>query len=368
MAKEKIGSSDRNERGKLLKEVVFPVGDTKLNLPDGYRSFIKEIKQQIINTRLQTVIAANTTMIILYWQIGNAILQRQQNEGWGTKAIDHMAYDLKNAFPEMGGFSPRNLKYMRKFAEAWTDFSIVQRTVALISWRSNITLLDKLKEPDIRLWYAQKTIENGFGKDILAIQIDSQLHKRQGASINNFTASLPPIQSDMTTQIFKDPYLFNFLGTAEPRLEAELEQKLIDHIQKFLLELGQGFAFVGRQVLLELGGSDFYIDLLFYHLKLRCFVVVELKSGEFDPGHVSKLNMYLNVVNDTLKHKDDAPSIGLLLVKSKNKLVVEYALSGFTNPIGVANWQQDIIKSLPEDLKSSLPSIEEIEKELEDEG
>ena len=224
---------------------------------------------------MQTVIAANTTMIILYWQIGNAILQRQQNEGWGTKVIDHMSYDLKNAFPEMGGFSPRNLKYMRKFAEAWTDFTIVQRTVALISWRSNITLLDKLKDSGLRLWYAQKTIENGFGKDMLAIQIDSGLHKRQGAAINNFTASLPPIQSDMTTQIFKDPYLFNFLGTPETRLEAELEQKLIDHIQKFLLELGQGFAFVGRQVLLELVGSDFYLDLLFYHLKLRCFVVVD---------------------------------------------------------------------------------------------
>ena len=368
MAKEKIGSSDRNERGKQMKEVVFPVGDSKLNLPNGYLSFIKEIKHQIINTRLQTVIAANTTMIILYWKIGNAILQRQQSEGWGTKVIDHMSYDLKNTFPEMGGFSPRNLKYMRKFAEAWTDFTIVQRTVALISWRSNITLLDKLKDPVLRLWYAEKTIENGFGKDMLAIQIDNGLHKRQGAAINNFTASLPPIQSDMTTQIFKDPYLFNFLGTAEPRLEAELEQKLIDHIQKFLLELGQGFAFVGRQVLLELGDSDFYIDLLFYHLKLRCFVVVELKSGEFDPGHVSKLNMYLNVVNDTLKHKDDNATIGLLLVKSKNKLVVEYSLSGLTNPIGVANWQQDIIKSLPEDLKNSLPSIEEIEKELEDEG
>ena len=368
MAKVKSDSADRNQRGKKLREVVFPVADTKLNLPEGYLSFIKEIKEQIVKTRLQTVITANTSMIILYWQIGNAILQRQQNEGWGTKVIDHMSYDLKHAFPEMSGFSPRNLKYMRKFAEAWTDFTIVQRTVALIAWRSNITLLDKLKDPSLRLWYAQKTIENGFGKDMLAMQIDSQLHKRQGAAINNFNASLPPIQSDLTTQIFKDPYLFNFLGTAAPRLEAELEQKLIDHIQKFLLELGQGFAFVGRQVLLELGDTDFYLDLLFYHLKLRCFVVVELKSGEFDPGHVSKLNMYLNVVNDTLKHKDDNSTIGLLLVKSKNKLVVEYSLSGLTNPIGVANWQQDIIQSLPENLKGSLPSIEEIEKELENEN
>ena len=202
-----------------------------------------------------------------------------------------MSYDLKDAFPEMSGFSPRNLKYIRKFAEAWTDFTIVQRTVALIAWRSNIILLDKLKDPSIRLWYAPKTIENCFGKDMLAIQIDSQLHKRQGASINNFNVSLPPIQSDLTTQIFKDSYLFNFLGTTASRLEAELEQKLIDHIQKFLLEFGQGFAFVGRQVLLTLGDTDFYLDLLFYHLKLRCFVVVELISVEFDPGQVSKLNM-----------------------------------------------------------------------------
>ena len=175
---------------------------------------------------------------------------------------------------------------------------------------------------------------------------------------------MPPAESDFANQIFKDSYVFDFLGTADPRKEAELEQKLIDHIQKFLLELGQGFAFVGRQVHLELGGSDFYIDLLFYHLKLRCYVVVELKAGEFDPGYISKLNMYLNVANDVLRHADDKPSIGLLLVKSKNKLVVEYSLAGFGNPIGVANWQRDIQKSLPENLKASLPTIEEIEKEL----
>jgi len=254
---------------------------------------------------------------------------------------------------------------MRKFAEAWRESEIVQRTVALIPWRSNITLLDKLTDPALRLYYAQKTIEHGFGKDMLVLQIETRLHQREGASINNFSISLPPIQSDLTAQIFKDPYIFDFLGTADPRLEAELEQKLIDHIQKFLLELGQGFAFVGRQVHLELGGDDFYVDLLFYHLKLRCYVVVELKAGEFEPGYVSKLNMYLNVVNDTLSHSSDNPSIGLLLVKSKNKLVAEYTLSGFTNPIGVANWEREIIKSLPDNLKTSLPSIEEIEKELE---
>jgi predicted nuclease of restriction endonuclease-like (RecB) superfamily len=278
-----------------------------------------------------------------------------------------MSYDLKTEFPDMNGFSPRNLKYMRKFAEAWSDFEIVQRTVAQIPWRSNITLLDKLKDSEQRLWYAQKTVENGFGKDMLIFQIETKLHERQGMAIQNFGESLPPSDSDFANQIFKDPYVFDFLGTADPRKEAELEQKLIDHVQKFLLELGQGFAFVGRQVHLELGDKDFYVDLLFYHLKLRCYVVVELKAGEFDPSYISKLNIYLNVVNDVLRHTDDKPSIGLLLVKSKNKLVVEYSLTGFNNPIGVANWERDVQKSFPENLKSSLPSIDEIEQELANE-
>lgn len=357
----------RKQRGAAKDQVVFPLADTKLEMPESYPGFINEIKERVVRTRLETIVAANSAMILMYWEIGNAILQRQKNEGWGTKVIDRMSYDLKNAFPDIQGFSPRNLKYMRKFAEAWPDIAIVQRTVALIPWRSNITLLDKLTEPELRLWYAQKTIENGFGKDMLVFQIESQLHKRQGAALQNFEAALPPHQSDMANQIFKDPYVFDFLGTADPRKEAELEQKLIDHIQKFLLELGQGFSFVGRQVHLELGGDDFYLDLLFYHLKLRCYVVVELKAGKFDAGYVSKLNMYLNVVNDTLRHPDDKPSIGLLLVKNKNKLVVEYALNGYTNPIGVANWESEIMKSLPEKIKASLPSIEEIENELKDE-
>lgn len=366
MAKQPENRS-RKQRGQEKDQVVFPVPDTLLEMPDSYLGFIKEIRERIVKTRLETVVAANSAMILLYWEIGNAILQRQKNEGWGAKVIDRMSYDLKTAFSDMQGFSPRNLKYMRKFAEAWPDLEIVQRSVALIPWRSNITLLDKLTDPALRLWYAQKTIENGFGKDMLVFQIESQLHKRQGAALQNFDLSLPPSQSDMANQIFKDPYVFDFLGTADPRKEAELEQKLIDHIQKFLLELGQGFSFVGRQVHLELGGDDFYLDLLFYHLKLRCFIVVELKAGKFDAGYVSKLNMYLNVVNDTLRHPDDKPSIGLLLVKNKNKLVVEYALNGYTNPIGVANWESEIAKSLPDKIKASLPTIEEIENELKDE-
>ena len=362
-----IKRMERKQRGSEKDQVVFPVPETIMNMPEGYGPFIKAIKEKIAAQRIKTVISANVSMILLYWEIGNSILLRQNNEGWGTKVIDRMAYDLKQAFPEMHGFSPRNLKYMRKFAREWPDVEIVQRTVAQIPWRSNITLLDKLKEPETRLWYARKTIEHGFGKDMLVFQIETMLHKRQGNAMNNFDHALPPADSDLTAQVFKDPYIFDFLGTADPRKEAELEQKLIDHIQKFLLELGQGFAFVGRQVHLELGGSDFYLDLLFYHLKLRCYVVVELKNSEFEPGFVSKLNMYQNVVNDVLRHSDDKPTIGLLLVKTKNKTVVEYSLSGYKNPIGVANWEREICTSLPENLKSSLPSVEEIEKELDNE-
>lgn len=276
-----------------------------------------------------------------------------------------MAKDIKEAFPDMSGFSPRNIKYMRKFAECWPDFEIVQQIVARIPWRSNISLMDKLADEESRIWYAQKAIENGWSKTILDMQIQSELIERTGKSINNFPVALPPADSDMANQIFKDPYLFDFLGTDMPRREVEIERKLTEHIQNFLLELGQGFAFVGRQVHLEVGGDDFYIDLLFYHLKLRCYVVIELKACDFEPGFISQLNMYQNVVDDILRHPSDNQTIGLLLVKGKNQTVVEYSLAGYKNPIGVAEWKNKMVKALPEELKSSLPSIEEIEKELE---
>ena len=276
-----------------------------------------------------------------------------------------MAKDLKDAFPEMSGFSPRNIKYMRKFAECWPDFQIVQQVVAQIPWRTNRILLDKLDTEKSRIWYAYKTIENGWSSNMLELQIHSGLMERSGRSTNNFPVALPPADSDMVNQVFKDPYLFDFLGTDMPRREVEIERQLTEHIQSFLLGLGQGFAFVGRQVHLEVGGDDFYIDLLFYHLKLRCYVVIELKACDFEPGFISQLNMYQNVVNDILCHPDDKPTIGLLLVKGKNETVVEYSLAGYQNPIGVAEWKNQIAKALPEELRSSLPSIEEIEKELE---
>ena len=365
LKKEIEATEIRKSRGTAKPDVIMPAPVTLVEMPEDYTALLAIIKERIAHERIKALFSANTAMMLMYWDIGRSILERQQNAGWGAKVVDRLSHDLKKAFPEMTGFSPRNLKYMRKFAAAWPDRTIVQRTVAQLPWRSNLTLLDKLNDPEIRLWYAQKALELGMGKDMLAIQIETRLHERQGKTINNFSVALPPADSDMTTQVFKDPYIFDFLGTADPRREAELEQKLIDHIQQFLLELGQGFAFVGRQVPLEIGTSDFFLDLLFYHLQLRCYVVIELKAGKFEPEHVSQLNMYLNAVDDLLRHADDKPSIGLLLVKDKNQTVVEYSLAGYTKPIGVAQWERHITQSLPDDLKSSLPSVEEIEAELE---
>ena len=355
----------RKRMGKDKGGVIFPVAPNLSEMSDSYLDFIEEVKKEIQKQRISVVLNANSSMICLYWNIGRAILQKQEEEGWGSKVIDRMAKDLKEAFPDMSGFSPRNIKYMRKFAECWPDFEIVQQVVAQIPWRTNRMLLDKLNTQEERLWYAHKTIENGWSSNVLELQIQNRLMERAGKSVNNFPVALPPVDSYMADQIFKDPYLFDFLGTDIPRREVEIERQLTEHIQNFLLELGQGFAFVGRQVHLEVGGDDFYIDLLFYHLKLRCYVVIELKACDFEPGFISQLNMYQNVVNDILRHPDDKPTIGLLLVKGKNQTVVEYSLAGYQNPIGVAEWKNQMVQALPEELKSSLPSIEEIEKELE---
>lgn len=356
---------NRKRRGKDKNGVIFPVAPNLSEMSDSYLEFIEEVKKEIQKQRISVVLNANSSMICLYWNIGRAILQKQEEEGWGAKVIDRMAKDLKDAFPDMSGFSPRNIKYMRKFAECWPDFEIVQQVVAQIPWRTNMKLMDKLSTQEERLWYAHQTIENGWSSNVLDFQIQSRLLERTGKSVNNFPVALPPADSDMADQIFKDPYLFDFLGTDMPRREVEIERKLTEHIQNFLLELGQGFAFVGRQVHLEVGGDDFYIDLLFYHLNLRCYVVVELKACDFEPGFISQLNMYQNVVNDVLRHPEDKPTIGLLLVKGKNQTVVEYSLAGYQNPIGVAEWRNQMVQALPEELKSSLPSIEDIEKELE---
>ncbi|MCP4721514.1 MAG: DUF1016 domain-containing protein [Desulfobacteraceae bacterium] len=343
----------------------MPVPAPGNQMPANYTLFLENLKTRIQQERLKAVFSANAALILMYWDIGSLILEKQQDEGWGAKVIDRLSHDLKKAFPQMGGFSPRNLKYMRKFAASWPDKKFVQEALAQITWYHNLALLEKLKSPELRLWYAQKAFENGWSRNILVSQIKSRLHERVGKTTNNFETALLPADSDMTDQIFKDPYVFDFLGTDEPRREAELEQKLMDHLEKFLLELGQGFAFVGRQVHMEVGEEDCYIDLLFYHLKLRCYVVVELKAGKFKAGYISQLNMYMNIVDDLLRHPDDKKTIGLLLVKEKNQTLAKYALEGYTNPIGVAKWEKQITDSLPDELKSSLPTIEEIEHELD---
>ena len=357
-------SSERKSIGRSRKEVSFPSPAGKSELPADYAALLGEIKDRIRSERLQVVLAANAAAILLYWDIGKTILERQEKEGWGAKVIDRLSHDLRDAFPAMRGFSPRNLKYMRTFAAAWPDRQIVQQVAAQIPWFHNCVLLDKVRDHQTRLWYAQKAHEYGWSRNVLVTQIESGLYARQGKALTNFSTALPPADSEMAVQVFKDPYLFDFLGTAAPRTERELEQVLVDHIQRFLLEMGAGFAFVGKQVLLEVGDRDFYADLLFYHLKLRCYVVVELKAVPFDPAFVGQLNLYLSAVDDLMRHPDDKPTIGLLLCKSKNRFVVEYALRGFEKPIGVAQWETTLVNSLPDDLKGSLPTIEEIEAEL----
>ncbi len=357
----------RISRGSRKPQASFPVAGKPLDLPTDYQTTLSDLKKRIAHERLRVTLSANAAMVLLYWDIGMIILERQDRQGWGARIIDRLSEDLKQAFPEMNGFSPRNLKYMRKFASEWPVREIVQRTVAQIPWRSNLALLDKLADAKTRLWYIDKTIQNGWSKDILTLQIETRLHERQGRATNNFARTLPPSDSDMAAQVFKDPYLFDFLGTADIRKEREIEQALVDHVQQFLLELGAGFAFVGRQVLLEVGDRDFRLDLLFYHLKLRCYVVIELKAIPFDPGFTGTLNLYLSAIDDLMRHKDDKPTIGLLLCKSKNNLVIEYALDGYRRPMGVAQWETQLTRSLPDDLRGSLPSIEEIEAEFREE-
>jgi predicted nuclease of restriction endonuclease-like (RecB) superfamily len=364
--KRKTGSKPegRNALGRWREEALFPAAPPLAGLPGDYAQALSEIKRRIQQERLRVVLAANSAMVLLYWDIGWMILERQDRAGWGAKVIDRLAKDLRDAFPDMKGFSPRNLKYMRAFAAAWPNRAIVQEPLAQITWYHNIALLEKLTGSQERLWYARKVLEYGWSHNILVLQIQSRAHERQGRAITNFPATLPPAESDMAGQVFKDPYLFDFLGTADPRREREVEEALVNHIQRFLLELGSGFAFVGRQVLLEVGDQDFYLDLLFYHLKLRCYVVIELKAVPFDPAFVGQLNLYLSAADDLLRQPDDKPTIGLLLCRSKNRLVVEYALRDLKKPIGVAKWETRIVKSLPKEFKGILPTVEEIEAEL----
>lgn len=330
--------------------------------PAGYDELLRDIKQRIRTAQVKASLAVNRELVLLYWSIGRDILERQAKLGWGAKVIEGLAADLHRAFPSIKGLSRTNLLYMRAFAEAWPDEEIVQQLAGQLPWFHNCVLLDKVKDAEERRWYIQAATQNGWSRNVLVMQIESGLYHRAGKAVTNFKARLPAADSDLAQQIVKDPYNFDFLTLADAARERELETGLLAHLERFLLELGSGFAFVGRQVPLEVGGEDFWIDLLFYHLKLRCYVVVDLKMTPFKPEYSGKMNFYLAAVDDLLRHPDDKPSIGLILCQGKNRLVAEYALRGTTAPMGVAEFM--LMEKLPEQLRGTLPTIEEIEAEL----
>jgi predicted nuclease of restriction endonuclease-like (RecB) superfamily len=331
-------------------------------VPEGYTEWLAELKSRIHAAQQRAALAVNHELVALYWQIGTDILTRQAKQGWGAKVVDRLAADLRAAFPTMKGFSPRNLKYMRAFAEAWPHGQFVQQPVAQLPWGHNLVLLERLRTQADRQWYAAKAVEHNWSRNILGIQIETRLLERDGKAITNFQVSLPKPQSDLAHESLKDPYRFDFLGLADEAQEREIENALVKNVTDFLLELGAGFAFVGRQVLLDVGGDEFFIDLLFYHLKLRCYVVIELKAGKFKPEHLGQLGFYLTAVDAQVKHPSDGPTIGLLLCKSKNKVVAEYALRDNTQPLGIAEFK--LLETLPFNMQTSLPSIEQIEREL----
>lgn len=329
----------------------------------GYDDFLRGLKSRIHSAQTRAALAVNRELVLLYWQIGRDILARQERERWGAKIIERLAADLRAEFPEMQGLSRANLMYMRSFAAAWDSEEIVQQLVGQIPWGQNITIITKLKTRSDREWYARKVIEHGWSRTVLVHQIDSGLIRRQGKAVTNFQSTLPAPHSDLANEILKDPYNFDFLTVGEEAHERDIEQELVKHITKFLLELGTGFSFVGKQYHLEVGEEDFYIDLLFYHLKLRCYVVIELKATTFKPEHTGKLNFYLSAVDAQLRHETDNPSIGLILCKdNKNRLVAEYALKDISKPVGISEYQ--LMAAIPENMKGSLPTIEELEAEL----
>lgn len=340
--------------------------DMQLHKDKNYQSWLIELKQAFSQRRMQAVIKANQELLEFYWQLGGQMIARQQHSSWGEGFITQLSKDLSKAFPEVKGFSERNLKYIRQWVQFWQkDKAIGQQLVAQLTalpWGHNIVLISKCHNQQEAQFYLAQAQAHGWSRSILTHQMESQLWQRQGKAVSNFAHTLPPVQSDLAKQSLKDPYVFDFLSLTEAVQERELEQALVKHITDFLLELGAGFAYVGKQVQLSVGGQDFYLDLLFYHLKLRCYVVIELKATDFTPEHAGKLSFYLTAVDRQIKTEQDNPTIGLLLCKTKNKVVAEYALSDINKPIGVSEYQ--LTHALPDNLKSSLPSIEDIEQEL----
>jgi len=336
-------------------------------IPSDYPDFLSDIKQRIQAAQTRAALSLSREVVWLYWQVGSEIASRFAQHGWGAKIVDRLASDLKAAFPGVEGFSPRNLRYMRTFAEAYPDPAILQQLLQdlTLPWGHWVRLLDKVKDADRRTWYIRAAHEHGWSRAILEHQIESDLYGRQGQAVTNFARTLPPPQSDLARQVLKDPYNFDFLTLGDDAQERHLEQGLVAHIREFLLELGAGFSFVGSQYPLTVGDQDFVVDLLFYHLKLRCFVVVDLKMRAFEPEFAGKMNFYLSAVDDLLRHETDAPTVGIILCKTKNDVVAEYALRDLNKPIGVAAHLTALTRSLPDALASSLPTIAELEAEAQ---
>jgi predicted nuclease of restriction endonuclease-like (RecB) superfamily len=341
-------------------------------IPAGYVELLDTLKTRIRTAQTRAALAANRELIQLYWEIGKEIIERQQAEGWGTAIIERLATDIQRAFPGIAGFSPRNIWRMRAFYLAYRDEELSQVATELpgrtppvfalaLPWFHNVVIVESVKDPIQRCWYAGQALEHGWSRNILAIQIKSNLYARKGKA----EATLPPPQSDLAGEALKDPYLFDFLILADAARERELEEKLVTHLARFLLELGAGFAFIGRQVRLDIGGQEYYLDLLFYHTRLHCYVVVELKAGEFRPEDAGKLNFYLSAVDDRMRTSQDQPTIGILLCRGKHRLVVEYALRGLARPIGVADWHAQFVSTLPADLCPTLPTVEEFEAQID---
>lgn len=323
------------------------------------------MKERIRDAQLRAAVNVNRELVLLYWGIGREILNRQNAEGWGAKVIDRLAGDLRQAFPGMTGFSPRNLRNMRDLAREFPAEAIWQQLLPKCPWGHLIRILQKLKTPEEREWYIRATIEHGWSRSVLVTQIESRLIDRKGGAPSNFERTLPAPQSDLAQQTLKDPYNFDFLTIAGDARERDLERALVQHLADFLVELGQGFAYVGRQVHLQIGDEDFYLDLLFYHLKLHCYVVIELKAGDFKPEYAGKLNFYISAADDLIRDAGvDGPTIGILLCKSKDNVVVEYALRKMGQPIGVS--EMELASSLPDELKGQLPTVEQLESELAD--
>ena len=360
------------------------MADKKLAKTNDFALLLTEVKQRIQLAQTQAVLAVNSELVRLYWDIGRIISARQKLEGWGAAVIPRLARELKNEMPELKGFSERNIGRMIAFYREYPDPSaFLPQPAAKISspvimpqpaaklgtallwaipWFHHIVLMEKVKDIPTRYWYMEQTLANGWSRNILAMQIEAKAHARHGKARSNFALTLPAHQSDLVQQTLKDPYIFDFLTLTEPFLERELETELVRHLEKFLLELGQGFAFVGRQYKIDVGVEEFYIDLLFYHLRLRAFVVIELKKGKFRPEYAGKLNFYCNVVNDHLKHPADQPTIGLILCQERSRLLAEYSFAGIDKPIGISTYE--LTRALPKELRSALPTVEEIEAEL----